>query len=96
MTTVAETPSVTRRDAGWLLPPEVPPGLHLQFDSLLGAEHLSPEVIGLLGKLMAELQRAAQAVAAKGCPKLSSCLEFTGDCTKLTDCGTYKLQIATL
>lgn len=82
-----------RASTGWIVPPETLPGLHLHLDSLIEADQLSPEVIALLGKLMMELQQAAQAVANKGCPKLASCQEFTGDCTKLEFCGTYKVKI---
>jgi hypothetical protein len=79
---------------GWLVPPDTPSGLHIQLDGLIDAGQLSPEVIALLGKLMAELQQAAKIAAKDPCPKLASCQEFTGDCTKLEICGTYKVKIA--
>ena len=90
----SQPPEASRTATGWLVPPDTPSGLHIQLDGLIEAEQLSPEIITLLGKLMAELQQAAKVMAAKGCPKLSSCLEYTGDCSKLTDCGTYKVKIA--
>ena len=91
MTTSATEAS--RTGMGWLLPPDTPSGLHIQLDGLIEADQLSPEVITLLGKLMAELQQAARILANKACPKLASCQEFTGDCSKLEFCGTYKVKV---
>ena len=89
-----QNPEASRAGMGWLVPPDTPSGLHIDLDGLIDAERLSPEVISLLGKLMAELQQSAQILAAKGCPKLSSCTDYTGDCSKLTDCVIYKVKIA--
>jgi hypothetical protein len=91
---VPQNPEASRAGTGWLVPPDTPSGLHIDLDGLIEAEQLSPEVISLLGKVMAELQRAAKVSAKDPCPKLSSCTDYTGDCTKLTDCVIYKVKIA--
>ena len=94
MTPSATEPAESSRvSMGWLVPPDTPSGLHIQLDGLIEAEQLSPQVVTLLGQLMTELQQAARVLANKACPKLSSCQEFTGDCSKLEFCGTYKVEV---
>jgi hypothetical protein len=40
-----------------------------------------------------ELDDAAlEQASGSGCPNLSSCKSFTGDCQSLRDCGTYRVQ----
>jgi hypothetical protein len=91
--TSTESHTPRRSEVGWLVSPDLPSGVQLQISSLIEAENLTPEVIALLAKLMAELQQTAKVAAANPCPKLSTCQEFTGDCTKLEFCGTYKVKV---
>ena len=85
-------------EAGWILSPDLPPGIRLQLSTVIEAEQLTPEVFELLGKAMMELQTSEQteeAVAARRvtCPKLRSCDNYVGGCPYLNKCGNYALKV---
>ena len=84
-----------KRDAQWLISPELPPGARVQLASLLEAERLSPEVLELLAKFTRDLQQVERPVAAEDpCPKLDTCNDYHRPCTALTMCGIYTLKAA--
>ncbi len=74
----------------WLVAPDVSPGARLSLGSVIDASQLTPTVLELLGRAMAELQRTAvPEMKADGCPRLQSCGSYNGGCPNLTKCGTY-------
>jgi hypothetical protein len=72
--------------------PDLAPGIQMQISTIVEAEHVTPDVIRLLGEAMAELQgvsRAKSEIPRDGCQRLKKCGHFRGGCPNLAHCGTY-------
>jgi hypothetical protein len=82
-------------DGEWLLVPDVPQGVRLQLSSVVEAAEVSPEVLTLLGRAMADLQAAPGLLPGRvTCPKLVKCGNYVGGCPRLADCENYSLKLA--
>jgi hypothetical protein len=78
--------------AEFLIQPDLPPGVRIQIDSVIEAQQLTPEVIGILTNAMSEMQTraAASSIPTGGCPRLQVCSgTYRGGCPRLHTCGTY-------
>jgi hypothetical protein len=79
-------------DMNWLLAPNLPPGLRLQFTGVVEAPELTPEVLRAFATALEEVQRAiTQQVAPDKCDtrcgKLTTCQNRGIGCPILANCG---------
>jgi hypothetical protein len=79
-------------DGGWLLRPDVPSGTSIELASLTKADHLNPEMLELLHRLMVRVQEseATEGPVERSCPSLTDCSGYSASsCSSLTGCGAF-------
>lgn len=90
----ADMPS-EEESSPWLIPPDLPPGVNLDLNSIIRHGRLTPEVADQLAKFLVAVQNAKTFEAAscpprciqEGCPELVKCTDNSMACPKLRECS---------